>query len=700
MKRFFIISLFMAVAVEALPCISEVTHNWYLFYACDKDEFHYRADEVSRENWKAYLGLTGDENYYFDADELIKAARMKADLLMVSYVQQLQRYLDCCEIRQREQYEWNYPTEEERTQMRKTVREVREYAQSKLSTRLRSQHALLFMRCNMLLGNHGENVNFWEQTASKYIESIYKEMMLNIYAGALLKTGRGDRAGQIFAEQGDYRSLMTQFYKKRSYQAIRQEYLRDPQSAVLPFLLQDFVNNAQEAADGDGYGKLFVRDIQRQEAEQMIALCEQAVSEEKTQHPVMWQTAKAWLEFLFDKRQLALADIQKALNMTDNQYHVGTARIINLYISAMLNPYTPQFEEFLAGELRWLDQEKRINAKDRTVQNALAPKLKEIGRYNTVLLLLNDAGDYGYSYMLDTMSVDHLLAYVDYMNAAPKTPIDAYLKERAKRMETDEYGLMRREEGPHVNLSQSAAIIDLVGTKYLRLCQWDKALEWLKKVPVSYYEKKGYAVYAEHRSYTVEPWIKRQWLKSDMEWSNDEHHLQSNPKADFAQEMLRMEKELKKLRGRERQHRCYDLAVRYAQACNIGDCWFLTHDGKSVDEKYYYFDEEANANEADYPARCRELLLEASTTTDFQLREKALFALSYIYLNKEPWYSEAWNTTHHVSVKVAEPAAEQYRAFATLMKFEQENPGGISDYVSRCDEYQTFVKFLKRQGGS
>ena len=95
------------------------------------------------------------------------------------------------------------------------------------------------------------NVEFWENTASQYIETVYKDMMKNIYAGALYKTGQEDRAGEIFAEQGDYQSLMTMFYQKRSYAAIRQEYLKNPNSLVLPFLMQDFVNNAQEAYDAE-----------------------------------------------------------------------------------------------------------------------------------------------------------------------------------------------------------------------------------------------------------------------------------------------------------------------------------------------------------------------------------------------------------------------------------------------------------------
>ena len=122
--------------------------------------------------------------------------------------------------------------------------------------------------------------------------------------------GADDR--KIFAEQGDYESLMTLFYLKRSYQAIYQHYKRNPNSKALPFLLQDFVNNTQEAADmkdGEFGGKLFIRDISGQEAWQMEHFCEMVVQEGKTEVPCMWKSAKAWLEFLLDKPQDAARDI-------------------------------------------------------------------------------------------------------------------------------------------------------------------------------------------------------------------------------------------------------------------------------------------------------------------------------------------------------------------------------------------------------
>ena len=284
LNRFIAISLVLACCQSAFACLWIETHNYYLFHVYNSEEFSTRVNNITKDNWKAYLGST-EEYYYFNADEVRKYAQSKGDALMASYVTNLEKYLDCASAVSSDT--WNYPTKEELAQRRQVLTAVRQYALSKLSSRLRSQHALLFMRCNMLLGNHAENVSFWEARSSNFIETVYKDMMKNIYAGALLKTGNSVKAGQLFAEMGDWNSLMTQYYEKRSYQAIRAEYQRDANSAVLPFLLQDFVNNAQEAYDGNEPGKQFIRDISKQEAHQMIQLAGQVVKDGRSRVPAL-----------------------------------------------------------------------------------------------------------------------------------------------------------------------------------------------------------------------------------------------------------------------------------------------------------------------------------------------------------------------------------------------------------------------------
>ena len=653
-------------------CIWNDTHNNYLFSIYDNLEFQDRAAKTCDDNWKAYLGLPSDDSFWFTADAVSGAARAKGDTLMVSYVEHLQLYLDCAESARAER--WEYPTKSELAERRHTLRRVRAYALGRLSTPLRSQYALLLMRCNMMLGMHQANVAFYEQTASRYTSTIYREMMLDIYAGALLHTGRAVEAGRIFASLGDWQSLMTQYYRSRSFSAISEEYRRDPDSPVLPFLLQDFVNNAQEATDEwkEGWtapkGKLFVRDIQRREAMEMCALARRAATEGKSGVPLMWQSALAWLEQLYGQTAQAQADIAKTAGMEGTQKMKDCARILRLYITD--GRQAGGYDSYAAHELRWLDTlaraDKRYMAmKDRIVHQRLAPHYGSEGRRCTALALLRSVEAACYAESIDTMcaeSLHRLMAYA-------KDPGDS---------EIDRYAALALE-------FSDTAMCDLMGTKHLRLCQWAEAQRWLERVPPEFYHERDYAVYAAHRTWTVEPWMKRQWLKEYMEGSDVPLLLRANPKLTFAREMERLEQGLGVLTGADRQRRCYDLAVRYAQAAFTGDCWFLMRDGKSVSDS-------VRTNEADLLLRARTLLQEACQAADAGLREKALFALAYggLYDEGQAWRESVWSDEASDYITVARPQTSQYRAFEALAA--AVTAGAESDYVSRCDEYRQFKR--------
>jgi hypothetical protein len=150
-----------------------------------------------------------------------------------------------------------------------------------------------------------------------------------------------------------------------------------------------------------------------------------------------------------------------------------------------------------------------------------------------------------------------------------------------------------------------------------------------------------------------------------------------------------MEGELNVLSGLQREQRCYDLAVRYAQANFTGDCWFLMRDGKSIYDKL-------RPNETDLAAKALEYLKDASESSDFKMKEKALFAMSYYYLHKNPWYSFEWDSSKLEDVMKVHPESPQYQALTELARFEQANAQRTSSYVSRCDNYTTFLSNRKK----
>ena len=668
MKRFILISLLVVLGLPMMACGWYGTDNYYMFHLYDSDEFSERVNKITLDNWKAYLG--SDKDYYwFDADEIIKAAQKKNDALMVSYVKNLKRYLDVCSSVRDDS--WKYPSKEDLAQRNRTLREIQAYALSKVKTKLRSQHALLYMRCNMVLGLNRDNIAFWENTASQFIETVYKKMMMNIYAGALYKTGKDAEAGELFAEMGDYNSLMTQFYKRRSFAAIRQEYLRNPNAGVLPFLLQDFVNNAQEAIDQDLEGKLFVRDIKQDEAMQMAQFAGQVVREGKTKNPAMWKAAQGWIEYLFGQKQQGYDDIQQALNMDGSEWAKTSARVIHFYIKSDVAPLNNAFDKWLTNELQWInggaepyDGFKR-GALTRTINQQLVDKYDKAGRDFTTNALLNVTNNYAFESRLNSMKVERLEKFFTFTKSPSDNELDEYLKGQMKISPTQMY--------------------ELIGTKHLRVCQWEQAINWLQQVPVSYMAEQTQVVYAVNRKWTIEPWITRQWLKDEIEYSNEKQKLKSNYKLDFAKEMLAMEKEAAILKGDAQCQRYYDLAIRYSQASYSGDCWYLTRYSKS-------WTDSVEVNEANFGQIAKQLLQKASQTKDPVLKEKALFGSCYCYLNASSWYESVWNNESTQYEIVYRPLSEQFQALAALEEFEKSNKNGVSAVVSNCDVYKTFIK--------
>ena len=666
MKRFIITNLLAAMVLPMLACAGGWTSNFYLFRIYDSQEFSERVQSICRDNWRAYLGKSPDEWYWYNADEVIAAAQKKGDPLMVSYVQNLEKYLDCARNVSYER--WEYPTKEELADRSRSLQAVRTYALAKTKSRLRSQHALLYMRCNMLLGDHQDNVTFWEQTASDYIETVYKDMMKNIYAGALYKTGRSAEAGELFAEMGDYNSLMTQYYKKRSFAAIRQEYLSNPNAKVLPFLLQDFVNNAQEAddatnpdAEGTG-GKLFIRDISKKEALDMRDFCRQVVKEGKTEVPMMWQSAQAWLEYMFGDKRQAASDIIAAASLKGTDLMKNCTRSLILYITASQAKDSEAFDNYLTDELKWLEENKDYNyVRERVLYQPLTRHYA--AQPSRLIALYKTCESYSYGYYIDTMQTARLEKYLYYVNTPGKNNLDNYLKAHAK---ADPYELE-----------------DLIGTKYMRVCQWDKAISWLKDIPKSFYENRGYAVYVANRSWEVEPWLKRQYLKENIEYSDTKWQLSSNPKLTFAREMQQMEGEQSVLSGKALDQRRFDLAVRYAQAHFRGDCWWLMRDGKSAGDAQ-------REGEANLAQKAVDLLQKVSMSQDPALKEKALFALCYGELYGQYWYNEEWNSETYKYDRVPNTKSKQYAAFNKLFDYEASRTP--APYVSRCDEFLQFKK--------
>ena len=706
MKRFIVISLLALSVVNVFGCAIPGTHNYYLFSVCGPEDWQSSVDRRCTENWKAYAGSKAPS--WFDAETYTAIARGKGDALMVSYLTHLSAYLECAHDARNT---WDYPTKEQLAERRQQLIDIRQYALDQLQSRLRSQHALLYMRCNMMLEQHHDNLVFWEQTAKNYIKSVYRDMMRNIYAGALLKSGRNEEATQIYAEQGDQQSLYTYYYRKRTVQGIREEYERNPNSAALPFLLQDFANNAQEAydeqQDGNWPGKMFVHTVTAMENRQMCMLADRVLSDHKTLNPALWMSLKAWLYYLSNNRLMALQAIERAVDLKSTLPRVAdNARVLRLYIRSMQSPANPALDQFLANELEWLSTKAReersadsyfydnhyTRAYDRLVHQALVPRYTAAGRSNEAIAFLGVYDEQPKVYYQAQRKLqsrndeyrwnnDYSGDFFYHLDTIPTAQVEQYLAYMQQPV-TTETSALRRWLSSHIR-HDATFLHELLGTKYLRLAQWQQAVAHLEEVPLSYINTMNIVPFMARRSYSVEPWLQRQRIKEEDQMPSAGLRVNENQKLQFAREMMQLEQGYDDLAPATRGQRAYQLAIRYTQASYAGDAWYLTRYGKSIMDTL-------RADEVNMLARASELLATAVDQGDSKWKEKMLFARAFLPIDS--WYSEEWNNQRVDNDTILQRSSHQYKALQQLIDFTHKNNASTSEYVSRCDVLRQFIR--------
>ena len=242
MKKFLIISIvILTLCTNAWGCGGEWSQNNHYMFSVFRREMMNSDLFSNRTNlfWKEYTNGKVD-SYTWSKEEIMSIAKKKGDNEMVGYLNSLNTYLDICDqLRET----WDYPTKAQLQKRRVSLNGIVAKANAYKGSRLKAQWQLLRMRANMVLGNNAANITDWTQKGSKLPASVYRDMMQNIYAGALLRQGQRTKACDIYAKQGDMVSIKWAMRKMRNLGGIKTIYDENPDSPTMNFLVQDFVNN-------------------------------------------------------------------------------------------------------------------------------------------------------------------------------------------------------------------------------------------------------------------------------------------------------------------------------------------------------------------------------------------------------------------------------------------------------------------------
>lgn len=701
----------LMLSVEGFACAGMGTHNYYLFSVFNREKmgqslFTERLDAF----WKNYTNGLVDEWRWHDK-EIYAYAQQKGDKDMVVYLDELKKYLD---ISDQMQETWDYPTKEQLAERKQTLQNMIVKADAHRNGKMGVQWRLLRMRANMVLGKHQDNLTYWHNVASQLSPSVYKDMMQNIYAGALMNTGNRIEACNEFARQGDMLSMKWGMRNYRNIAGIKTIYAENPNMAVLSYLVQDFVNNAQETLDSytkDEKGEMIpvddewmrmvdARVASKQDVDEFIGFAQKVLKEKKTDSPALWKAAIGELQYLYGHHDEAMKTLDEAVKMAGTKRMKDNARAIRLVASVGSKRFQKSsYQKWVVEEMRWLVTKSKEDGgyynhyrevMDRLIYTELSPRYEKMGDKNLANALLalyeNDSVMWGeqsesmpdnswnpnysgyYYYELSELSADQLVDYYQWLKTKSKGELEAWAKQ-AVRMEDNYY-------------------LDLIGTRYMSECKFDKAIDYLKNIPWSFLEGQNISYYMAHRDYSKPRWEGRQRFGKDV--VTEGAHLATlskNPKLDFCKDIVNMEAQLPVARQGVREDLAYKLATRYFQASVYGDCWYLTDYGWSS-----YIDT-LSTKEQLFVDKTIEYLNISKQSTDMQMRLKSLYALAYIPV--EPWCDEDYDWQTGATTYMPLRDNHQYKALNELDHFLSIHKNiSTPNYVSKCDVLKQFRKTL------
>ncbi len=716
-KRFMgtssLVAALLTFSLSAGACLSEAPrHNNYLFSVFNRSLMDDRFMSTTDRYWQQYLG-DKDVHYQWGywRDAVLKKAVKQKDTELATYCRRLNAYLGS-DVNYNT---WDYPTKQRIAKRNLVLRNLLSVSKTYQGKRFRAQYNLLRMRALFGLKRYPEAMAYWTTTGQRMPQSVYRDMMRNLYAGCLWRTGKKSQAVEIYASQEDYQSLKYCVRGYRNLAGIQKIYSINPNSATLLYLVQDFVNNVQETMDvyelnsfpfascentekdhDEWMKETDAKKITTAEADRFITFARNVVSKGKTSVPCLWQSAIGCIEHQLLHYDRAKTDLTQAMTETGTPRMKDNARAIYAANSVFAEQHTADYDKWLTGELRWLDAKSAEERKsltlydtdhyrdveERMVYNGLVPAFLVAGRTNTALVLLSRMEDsydkpayQGFYFdALEKTSIDSLIAYNNYLRHQPTDSLECYAWQKAYRG-ADYYN-------------------DYIGTRLIAQARFADAIPYLEKVSIRFLNTQAIEPYVAQRDFNKERWMGKQLVAVPEYVSREKSatlpRLTVNKKLQYCRDMISLSQEYALMKpSEERMEKAYRLAALWYQGSYEGDCWWMKQYGISNTQ------DSVTVGTVDFVAKALRLLDESVQSTDFRLKEKSLLALAFIR-HGEPWYFDGWDDKTQQYYDLANlrlmPQSRQYKAMTALSGFAKANASRLDRFVTRCDVLKRFSK--------
>ena len=722
MKKFYIISLLLLLPAMAKPCFDIGYGNKYWSYFMLR-EFNDDFEPDFLKFWNAYTGLNLDEYdlrlltensaINFDDYKIYAAAKKKNDSEMLEYLRLNNLYrqrrnndYDFCSNLYKEAYgddydeEWNtwyYPTKEDLDKAKANLDEVITAARNYKGTKYADRYILLTMRALFQSGQFDEVIKYYSESLSRIpAGSDCLHLIDDLYAGALLRTGKKDEAIEIYAKINDNVSLSWCVAGKYEYETLMSVYNKNHNSKAIPWIMVQFIDNIQFSLSRTQF---YDKDdslqtlATKRKAVEFIAQANKIADSKATDCPALWKSAAAYCNYCLGNYNDAKKQADASMSMAGSTSIKENARMTRLLIYAADKNYNPTYASFMLTEIKWLCSKVKEDVVDyienfETVLSVIQDKkLKAAlgGLHHTICK--TDPNQYALDYGLGWFTSidnpgtqDYSSRYFVNLCELTAAETEDFYNKFATRDELSKWlwGQIAHNQD-YFN--------ELIGTKYLAEGKFQKAIPFLEKVPMSFVNEQAIAKYMVYRDYSKPKWVAMQLEGNDVNtWFSDNDItlpvLTKNQKLQFCKEMVKL------LENASQPQEAYKLATRYYQASNEGDCWHLTHYLHSDD---YELKTTPAARDFVNEARCQ--LETATNTDDLELKEMALFARAKTSI-PESYETRKYNENINKYETIVDRTHPNFKDFQRLYEFEKGRKP--SDLITECDSYNYFVKQYAR----
>ena len=497
---------------------------------------------------------------------------------------------------------WWYPTKDDLkfTDLQEILEEALSYKGTKLSVR----YWLQAIRAAYTMGEYDICLNLWNEYIKSQPASAVKTMCEEYIGGIYFKRGEFEKAIQHYAKTTQQSQSfwwcmknMTKTKPNADIERIKILYRYFPSSPELAWMVQDICREAESS----------FKSRNRYIALRDFAL--QVVSEKRTNNPALWKYTAAFLTMLDGDLALAQQYTQDAVQLKGPTSLKDNIKVLNLILEAMTGTYDETFEEVIFPQLQWLDGKIKSNLTQsikkyniyydqdmfancsffyfndmmrKITLSIMAPRYNENGQPVKALLLAGMASerlrtltgfrkqshkiinDYHKFYFQKNNSEKEYEKNVDYytdifqaMDSAAIEDVIAYRDILKKGGQTDfERFLVAR------CYKNSNYFNELIGTKYMREEQFDKAVEYLSKVSSKYEKTLNIYPYFDHNPFD-EPFFGTKYIEPVTGY-----------KLKFAKQMSVFQKEMNNQQDEQKRITAtYKYALGLLRATS--DCWAL-----------------------------------------------------------------------------------------------------------------------------